>query len=129
MMKIACIHASIHNLTSKGKFKYYVEDLLIDREEVDDEGNIRYVLQKEEDGEPRGNYIYKEINEDAFSMGYISLNLPCWIKCETWEASGMIYVLEDEVENGKHLLQQAILELIDSYIKRYETLKHLIRKE
>lgn len=123
-MRIAHIVAYAKGEHFGNRFDCEVDFLEIEKEEED-----HYIVKDHEDGlQPRSNILYKEINEDAASCGYESLNMPGWIQCDTtWETSGTIYVLEGDVEEGKTLLKQALVENLEKNIKRYELLKNLIQ--
>lgn len=120
-MRIAHINAS----TEYGKtFRYYIDYLTVIEEDKE-----TYTVEENDEGiGPRGDFFYKQVNYDAADDGYASLNMPCWIRCEPSEVSGVIYVTEDKIESGKVLLKEALIKNLDKYIQRYQNLKKLIEK-
>lgn len=122
-MRIAHIQIYAEGERFGNKFSYDIEYLHIEREEENS-----YYIQNEDKGiEPRGNLLYKKLNYVAADDGYTSLNMPEYIRCRPHEASGVIYVLESDIEKGKSLLKQALLGEINDDIARYEMLKTLIQ--
>lgn len=118
-MRIAQISASARNGKS---LRYYIDYLTVTEEDEE-----TYTVEDNDEGiGPRGDFFYKELNYDAADDGYASLNMPCWVRCEPMEVSGIIYVTEENIENGKTLLKEALRKSVDKYIQRYIDLKKLI---
>ena len=125
LMEITFIH---FHITQDNGFEFLIHYLKVSEEKEDEKGNTYYMVQDHKDDiTPHGNLLYKELNYDAFQHGYISLNMPCHMWSTTHESNGVIYVLEQNIEKGKKLLKQALLDDIDDDIKRYENLKTLIQ--
>lgn len=116
--------AHIYAFAKKGNpLKYKIDYLTVEKEDAES-----YTVADHPDGiEPRAGYLSKEINVDRADDGYASLNMVCWLECEERSISGGIYVKDDQIEQGKTLLQKAFLHRIDQKIERYEELKKLIQ--
>lgn len=120
-MRIAYIEGFVEN----GKMDYYVDFLEVDKET---ETEV-FVKNHKRELEPRNNVLYKDLNMEMASKGYASLNLPCWVTVEFYETSSAVYVWEHDIEKGKVLVKEALLQQIERFIERYDALKHAVLSE
>lgn len=118
-MKIAHIHAFSRD---GNDLEFYVDYL-----EIVEEHEDSYTLEDNDNGiSPRGDWISKEIDLEAADDGYASLYLPGWVKVDAYETSGMVYVLEHEIEKGKEILKETFIKNIDKQLKKLEKMKEKI---
>lgn len=123
-MRIAYLEAEVSDFSTQERFHFWVDFL-----NIIEESDTRYVLEDEEKGiEPRGNVLFKEVDPDAAKNGYASMNFPFLVKCDLLGVSGSVYVLENEIEKGKHALKEAMIQKVDACIKRCEAFKKRINE-
>jgi len=123
-MRVAYIHGSVGR---REEFEFYIDYL-----KITGENEKSYFLEDDEDGErgisPRGDFLSKELDYEAADDGYSSLYMPGWIKCNSYEVSGSIYALENELEKGKSILKEALLNTLDKEITHLQLMKTMIEK-